>query len=183
MNGRDPFFEQLRGEMAQRARLLLAGASRHRAGQMMADDLVQEALAKLLRTYDEQSLRERPFNQLMALAYRTMRNLTIDQGRKKAAFLERHRDDDDRERPIPDEAPLAEEDLVQRQRVAGVRALLSALSPDERCFLTHVMKTDSVPAAQRHCGWPPKSPYYVLRRLLGRLREELEAADSAGGEV
>jgi hypothetical protein len=36
-----------------------------------------------------------------------------------------------------------------------------------------VLETDSVPAAQKRCGWPPKSPYYVLKKLLEKLRGEL----------
>ncbi|TNF23383.1 MAG: hypothetical protein EP329_27640 [Deltaproteobacteria bacterium] len=173
MDGRDEFYESLRTEMAMRARLLLAGKSRGKAGQMLPDDLVQEAMAKLMTAYDDASLRERPFNQLMALAYRTMRNLVIDQGRKKGAYLEDRRDDDEPARIVTDEGPLADELLGAGQRVERVREELSRLAPEERCFLTQVMQTDSVPAAQKHCGWPPKSPYYVLKRLLTRLRHAL----------
>ncbi|MCA9518457.1 MAG: sigma-70 family RNA polymerase sigma factor [Myxococcales bacterium] len=180
MTRRDPFFDHLQAEMAMRARLLLAGANRGKSGRMLPEDLVQEALAKLLNAYDEASLRERPFNQLMALAYRTMRNLMIDQGRKKAAYLEDARDDD-LERPTPDEAPLADSLLEDEQRSTRLREQLAKLSPEERCFLTNVMTTDSVPAAQKSCGWPPKSPYYVLKKLLAQLREGFEEPSAAGG--
>lgn len=177
MDARDPFYETLRAEMAMRARLLLAGKHRGKSGQMVADDLVQEALAKLLTAYDDASLRERPFNQLMALAYRTMRNLVIDQGRKKGAYLEDRRDDDERARAIPDMTPLPDAQVASAERIGLLRAQLERLSPEERCFLTQVMHTDSVPAAQKHCGWPPKSPYYVLRRLLTQLRSALGALE------
>lgn len=183
MDGREEFYESLRTEMAMRARLLLAGKNRGKAGQMLPDDLVQEAMAKMMTAYDEASLRERPFNQLMALAYRTMRNLVIDQGRKKGAWLEDRRDDDEPGRVVTDQAPLPDELLGAGERVERVRSEMAKLAPEERCFLTQVMQTDSVPAAQKHCGWPPKSPYYVLRRLLSQLRlalRELEP-EAVGG--
>ena len=183
MDEREAFYDKLRAEMAVRARLLLAGKDRGKAGAMLPDDLVQEGLAKLMSAYDEASLRERPFNQLMALAYRTMRNLVIDQGRRKGAYLDGRRDEDDRERPTPDYAPLADAVLDDAERVSRLHAELGRLSPEERCFLTTVMATDSVPAAQKRCGWPPKSPYYVLRRLLTELRSALRdwAPEAAGG--
>ena len=183
MDGREEFYENLRTEMAMRARLLLAGKDRGKSGQMLPDDLVHEAMAKLMTAYDEASLRGRPFNQLMALAYRTMRNLVIDQGRKKGAWLENPRDDDDAARPVVDESPQVDELMGSEQRVERVRSELARLRPEERCFLTQVMQTDSVPAAQKHCGWPPKSPYYVLRRLLSQLRHALQELEpeAAGG--
>lgn len=180
MTRRDPFFDHLQAEMAMRARLLLAGANRGKSGRLLPEDLVQEALAKLLNAYDEPSLRERPFNQLMALAYRTMRNLMIDQARRKTAYLE-DGGDDHLERPLPDDAPLPDALLEDEQRSARLREQLTHLSPEERCFLTNVMATDSVPAAQKACGWPPKSPYYVLKKLLAQLREGLDERAAAGG--
>ena len=167
------FFNSLRGEMALRARLLLSGGG-GKAGRMMPDDLVQEALAKLLTAYGEESLCSREHNSLMALAYRTMRNLVIDQGRKKGAYLVG--DDEENERrtlQTVDSAPLADELTEQGTRALLVREALKGLEPAERCFILHVLETDSVPSAQKHCGWPPKSPYYQLRRLMDGLRDAL----------
>ncbi|MFO0744347.1 MAG: sigma-70 family RNA polymerase sigma factor [Myxococcota bacterium] len=176
------FFDVLRHEMEVRARMLLAGASRHREGQLSPDDLVQEALAKLLASYDEASLRERPHNQLMALAYRTMRNLVIDGARKKAAVLA---DDPDAKAGAAGAGKNAsqradelqsspEEELLSAARLDAIRQALAGLDADERCFVNCVIETDSVPAAQKKCGWPPKSPYYVLKKLFERLRGALE---------
>jgi DNA-directed RNA polymerase specialized sigma24 family protein len=171
--GRD-FFASLRAELEMRARMLLAGGPRHREGRMSPDDLVQECLGKLLASYDEASLRERPHNQLMALAYRTMKNLVIDEGRKKAAVLA---DDPSAsgvdkavERSADTSETSPEEALADAGRAQAVRTALDALSPQERCFVTCVIDTDSVPAAQKKCGWPDKSPYYVLKKLFERLR-------------
>ncbi|MCC6619979.1 MAG: sigma-70 family RNA polymerase sigma factor [Deltaproteobacteria bacterium] len=172
--GRD-FFGSLRSELEMRARMLLAGASRHREGQLTPDDLVQECLGKLLASYDEASLRERPHNQLMALAYRTMKNLVIDAGRKKAAVLadeasSRTGLDKKVELRADPDARTPEEELAHAGRMQAMREALGGLSPEERCFVTCVIETDSVPAAQKKCGWPDKSPYYVLKKLFERLR-------------
>lgn len=171
------FFDALRAELESRARMLLAGASRHREGALAPDDLVQEALARILSNYDEASLRARPHAQLMALVWRTMRNIVIDESRKKAALLDDPKADDgpaitlaaraDEAASTPEEALLAE------RRTSAIQGELARLSPEERCFLTTVLETDSVPAAQKKCGWPPKSPYYVLKKLMERLRDSL----------
>jgi len=173
-SGRD-FFTSLRAELEVRARMLLAGGARHREGRMTPDDLVQECLGKLLASYDEASLRERPHNQLMALAYRTMKNLVIDEGRKKAAVLaddpsSQSGIDKAVERSADTSQASPEEALAEVGRAEAVRAALDALTPQERCFVTCVIDTDSVPAAQKKCGWPDKSPYYVLKKLFERLR-------------
>lgn len=173
-----PFFDALKLELESRARMLLAGQNRQREGQSGPDDLVQETLARLLSNYDEASLRDRPHNQLMALAWRTMRNILIDESRKKAALLENPAPDDkDAGRSLasrPDEEQVRADDSIEhRQRNQAVQQQLAALSPEERCFLSTVLETDSVPAAQKRCGWPPKSPYYVLKKLLEKLRGEL----------
>lgn len=183
----DRFFQSLRAELESRARMLLSGASRHREGALSPDDLVQEALARLMSNYDEASLRERPKNQLMALVWRTMRNIVIDESRKKAALLEDPKADDGAAAPRsiasrPDEAASPADALGDKRRNDAVQAELQRLTPEERCFLSTVLDTDSVPAAQKKCGWPPKSPYYVLKKLLERLRDALSAwaPDGAG---
>lgn len=171
------FFDALRAELESRARMLLAGASRHREGALAPDDLVQEALARILSNYDEASLRERPHAQLMALVWRTMRNIVIDESRKKAALLEDRKADDGPPSALAsraDEAqPTPEEALVSQRRTSAIQGELARLTAEERCFLTTVLDTDSVPAAQKKCGWPPKSPYYVLNKLMERLRGSL----------
>ncbi len=175
--GAGKFFDALRFELESRARMLLAGASRHREGALSPDDLVQEALSRILSNYDEASLRERPHNQLMALVWRTMRNIVIDESRKKAALLEDPKADDGpartlEGRPDPTQAN-PEQTLLGERRDAAIKGELGRLTPEERCFITTVLETDSVPAAQKKCGWPPKSPYYVLKKLLERLRVAL----------
>lgn len=179
------FFVALRLELESRARMLLAGQARHREGALSPDDLVQEALSRILSNYDEASLRERPHNQLMALIWRTMRNIVIDESRKKAALLTEDKPSGDAGSSAGarsgsavttrrDEATTSpEEDLLTERRQAAVQAELARLSPEERCFIQCVLETDSVPAAQKKCGWPPKSPYYVLKKLLDRLRPTL----------
>lgn len=174
------FFVALRLELESRARMLLAGQSRHREGALSPDDLVQEALSRILSNYDEASLRERPHNQLMALIWRTMRNIVIDESRKKAALLT---EDKPGANPGQSTGTVAtrhdaalvspEEELLAERRQSAVQAELARLSPEERCFIQCVLETDSVPAAQKKCGWPPKSPYYVLKKLLDRLRPTL----------
>ena len=170
MGGTDEiFFLKLRRELELRARMLLAGRTSRR-GQLLPDDLVQDALAKLIATYGMEELKERSHDTLMSLGYRTMRNLMIDRGRKKSEDLEDAKDDDAPRRILPDSTPLSDERLDRMRRVAWVRSQLDELSEEERCFVTHVIEHDSVPRAQRHCGWPPKSPYYQLRLLFDRLR-------------
>jgi len=175
--GAEKFFDALRFELESRARMLLAGASRHREGALSPDDLVQEALSRILSNYDEASLRERPHNQLMALVWRTMRNIVIDESRKKAALLDDPKADDGPSRGLEARVDPTqvdpEETLLGERRETAVKAELGRLSPEERCFITSVLETDSVPAAQKKCGWPPKSPYYVLKKLLDRLRGSL----------
>ncbi len=171
-----PFFDALRAELETRARMLLAKAKRQREGQSTPDDLVQETMARLLSHYDEGTLRERPHNQLMALAWRTMRNIAIDEARRKAAFLDDPKPSDDgRERPLDraDEGESSEESIANRERTAAVKSTLAELSPEERCFVSTVLETDSVPLAQKKCGYPSKSPYYVLKKLFERLRGAL----------
>lgn len=182
MAAADPFFENLQAEMQLRARMLLGGRSR-KAGRMLADDLVQEGMAKLIQSYGSDSLRERGHDTLMSLAYRTMRNLVIDQGRKKGEDLE---DGDEDRAPRPgriDAAPLADATVDRARRITFVREQLAGLSSEERCFVKHVIEHDSVPGAQRACGWPPKSPYYVLRQLFDRLKSSAVARGlGRGGE-
>lgn len=175
--GSGKFFDALRFELESRARMLLAGASKHREGALSPDDLVQEALSRILSNYDEASLRERPHNQLMALVWRTMRNIVIDESRKKAALLDDPKADDGPSRSLEARVDptqvTAEEAMVGEQRETAVKEELARLLPEERCFIVTVLETDSVPAAQKKCGWPPKSPYYVLKKLLERLRGSL----------
>jgi DNA-directed RNA polymerase specialized sigma24 family protein len=173
-----PFIDALRAELEARARLLLAKQKRQREGQSTPDDLVQETLSRLLSNYDLDTLRDRPRNQLMALAWRTMRNIVIDEGRRKAAYLEDPSPSDERGgRGIAERADErqqgADDGLAETQRAAAVRAELAALTPEERCFISTVLETDSVPAAQKKCGYPSKSPYYVLKKLFERLRGSL----------
>lgn len=171
-----PFFDALKLELESRARMLISSQRRTREGQMSPDDLVQETLTRLLQSYDEKALRDRPHNQLMALAWRTMKNLLIDESRKKAALLEDPRGEDSPRRGLeahPDPSAPPDASLAEHQKHEAVQRELAKLSPEERCFLGTVLETDSVPAAQKRCGWPPKSPYYVLKKLLEKLRGEL----------
>ena len=176
----DPFYDKLRSEMALRARLLAAGR-RTKSGQLLPDDLVQEAMAKLLTAYGDEGLRARGHDQLMSLAYRTMRNLVLDQGRKKGAYLDADPQEGGRQRAaLPAVSPLADELSDAKTRSARVRDAVAGLSADEQCFLMKVLETDSVPKAQKLCGWPPKSPYYQLRRLFSDLRDVLGPALGRG---
>ncbi len=164
----DAWWTGLRVQLESRARIV-AGGSRSR---LSPDDLVHDTVAKLLASYGEEGLRARSQDQLLSLAWRTMKNLAIDAARRRTEVLASGHDG---EAPDPvDSRGLADETLAAERRGARVREVLAALSDEERCFLVHVLETDSVPAAQRHCSWPEKSPYYVLRKLLDGLRGELE---------
>ncbi len=168
-------FGKLERELIVRARLLVAG-TRRREGTSQAEDLVQETLAKLLEAYGAASLVERSHANVFALAYRTMKNLVIDESRRKRAILAPGAKDGDDEAPAhdaPDPRPLADTLLGGASRTARVQAALAALKPDERRFLLDIMEHDSVPAAQERCGWPPASPYYVFKKLLKQLRDAL----------
>jgi len=153
----------------------LAGRARARAGALLEEDLVQEGLTRLLSSYGEADLRARSHDQLMSLAFRTMKNLVIDTARKKSEYLEAGKKDKNQRpgREPKSQAPNPEIELGRARAVSAVRQQVAGLAPEERCFLETVLATDSVPAAQSHCGWPPKSPYYVLRKLMARLRGEL----------
>lgn len=159
--------------MLLRARLLVAGR-RSRSGPLLAQDLAQEALAKLLALYGEAGLRERAPASVYSLAWRTMKNLVIDESRRKRPLLHESDPDDERGEPSPpDPGPLQDEKLEKERRAARLRASLAELEPMERQFLLEVVERDSVPAAQAACGWPPSSPYYHLRRLMKVVRESL----------
>lgn len=63
-----------------------------------------------------------------------------------------------------------------------LKELFEQLEPGERCFLWRVVfEQRSVPEAQRMCGWPEKSPYFHLRKLLERVRPLLGLPDKGDG--
>jgi RNA polymerase sigma factor (sigma-70 family) len=171
----DPFWEHLLRELTSRARIVSASSR----GRFSPDDLAQETLTRLIQSYGEAELRARPDDQLMALAWRMLKNLAIDLTRKKSEVLDDARDDA-APRPEPVAPALgsapsggADEHLDAERRRARARAALDGLPENERRFLEHVLESGSVPLAQRECGWPPKSPYYVLRKLLDGLAGKL----------
>ena len=172
---RDAFYQQLEKELLVRARMLTAGA-RRRDGMMLADDLVQETLAKLIESYGLSGLKERTVANVFSLAYRTMKNLMIDESRRKRAYLASGSTDDEDE-PMDlratDAGPLQDARLETERRTLLVTKGLDTLTPEERRFLTEVIERDSVPAAQAACGWPPASPYYVLKRLLKQVKDAI----------
>ena len=62
--------------------------------------------------------------------------------------------------------------VLNRTDLADPKATARWRTAFQRQGMT-VLETDSVPAAQKKCGYPPKSPYYVLKKLLERMRGTL----------
>jgi len=140
--------------------------------RVQAQDLAQEALARLLASYGRETLLTHPPRVTRSLARRTLDNLIIDEARRKRALV-----DDDALADVADRAPAPDEALAHKRGLARLERSLSALEAPERAFLLAVMRLDSVPAAQREAGWPSASPYYHLARLLRILRDTIDARD------
>jgi DNA-directed RNA polymerase specialized sigma24 family protein len=119
------------------------------------DDFVNDAFVKL-RTTPAFGTVDNP----MGYAFRVMKNLVIDHARRasRAAELALHH---------PPGVLAALETSPARLDAIARRAQLSA---EERCMVFRkVFAGMSVIAAQKACGGPPGSPYYVLEKIYDKL--------------
>lgn len=119
------------------------------------DDFVHEAFIKLMRSQTFATA-DNP----LAYAFTTVKNLVMDHRRRlmrEAAAITRLSHTSPAELETSPERPDA---LVQR----------AGLSDKERCMLFQVVyEQRTVATAQKHCGGPPGSPYYVLDKIFDKL--------------
>jgi DNA-directed RNA polymerase specialized sigma24 family protein len=119
------------------------------------DDFVNDAFVKL-RTTPAFGAADNP----MGYAFRVVKNLIVDHARRasRAAELAQH---------YPPRVLAELETSPARLDAIARRAQLSA---DERCMVFRkVFVGMSVIAAQKACGGPPGSPYYVLEKIYDKL--------------
>lgn len=119
------------------------------------DDFVNDAFVKL-RTTPTFGTVDNP----MGYAFRVVKNLIVDHARRasRAAELAQHYS--------PGVLAQLETSPARLEAIAR-RAQLSA---DERCMVFRkVFAGMSVIAAQKACGGPPGSPYYVLEKIYDKL--------------
>jgi DNA-directed RNA polymerase specialized sigma24 family protein len=119
------------------------------------DEFVNDAFVKL-RTTPTFSTADNP----MGYAFRVVKNLIVDHARRasRAAELAQQQ---------PARTVSQFETSAARLDAIARRARLSA---DERCMVYRkVFGGMSVVAAQKACGGPPGSPYYVLEKIYDKL--------------
>lgn len=143
-----------------------------RQGRMSIDpqDFAQEAVCRMVATYGETKLAATPPPVLRAIAWRSLRNMVVDEARRRDRMVVREVVPE-----VADPAPLADHSLDAGQQAARLERALATLGEGERAFILAVMRLDSVPAAQKQAGWPRASPYYHLRIVLDRLRDAMQA--------
>ncbi len=135
-------------------------------GSTSADDVVQDAITRLLdlhrrekakRPDHRQPIAELPDEELRRYAIRTVTNRWFDLCRKHRARL----DNEVAGRTAaatPGEAVLA-------RLVALDRSLEHELDDEERHFLRRSLELGSAAQAQQDCGWSPGSPSNAAHRL------------------
>jgi DNA-directed RNA polymerase specialized sigma24 family protein len=119
------------------------------------DDFVNDAFLKL-RVAPAFCTVENP----IGYAFRVVKNLVVDHARRtsRAAELAKQH---------PPGVPAVPAGSPERLDAIARRASLSA---EERCMVFRkVFGGMSVSAAQRACGGPPGSPYYVLEKIYDKL--------------
>lgn len=125
------------------------------APQPDPDDFVHEAFIKLMRS-QAFAAADNP----LAYAFTTVKNLIRDHRRRsvrEAAVITRLSP------TFPAELETSPERLDAIVQRAG-------LSDKERCMLFQVVyEQRSATAAQKRCGGPPGSPYYVFDKILDKL--------------
>jgi len=136
-------------------------------------DLAQEAICRMVATYGADKLAATPGPVLRAIAWRSLRNMVVDESRKKGRRPTTGAIDD-----VADPAPGIDAVVVQQQRAEQLQRALASLASEERAFVLAVMQLDSVPAAQKQVGWPQRSPYYQLKLIFERLRASVEAGET-----
>jgi RNA polymerase sigma factor (sigma-70 family) len=154
-------FVALRPEMLGMARAILRGSN----VRTDPEDLVQTVLAKILAAIQAGTLPviESPRH----FAYRALKNQFLDDVRRLAHSNELLARDGE-------QVDTADRGALQSIGNVELRQVLEKLTEQERCFvLNALIEERSVFDAQRHCGWPPRSPYYHLRLLLAKMRELL----------
>lgn len=153
-------FEALRPQLLALARAL---RSRMRAS-IDPEDLVQAVLTEIYAKLKSGKEIRNPHS----YANMAIKNRLLDSVRRMSHKLEmawpRSPGDDSSWEP-PDKR------AVHPGLDPEIRDVLARLDEGERCFLWRVVfEQHSVPSAQKLCGWPDKSPYFHLRRLLDGLR-------------
>lgn len=169
--GRERTTTNSRGGLRQYARVV----QRRYAPPMEVDDLVQEAMRRLLEGARDLSKSERQERLASpALAYRVLQGIAIDALRRKSNRIEQL------DSQSPDDVPREREDArrLPPDEVLGVWEIINQLDPGPRCFVCKlVLEGESICAAQAQCRWPDASPYYHWIKLQQRLRRLMNAEE------
>lgn len=150
--------EELYSPLLGRATLLVRGLRRPRPA---AAELVSETVRRLLQRYVDADIES-----IGGLAFTTLKNVVFDIARKgrkfDGGFIENDAEVVDASRHEPD--PF-------------VRRALARLSDRERCVAVRAgIEGTAVPEAFKLCGWQTRSPYAEYKKILDRLKAELEGA-------
>lgn len=150
--------EELHAPLLGRATLLVRGLRPPRPDPA---ELVSEAVRRLLGRYVDADIES-----VSGLAFTTLKNVVFDIARKGRKFDGGFIEDDgevvDPGRHEPD--PF-------------VRRALERLSDRERCVAVRAgIEGTAVPEAFKLCGWQTRSPYAEYKKILDRLKTELEGA-------
>jgi DNA-directed RNA polymerase specialized sigma24 family protein len=121
-------------------------------------ELVSETLRRLLARYADSQV-----NSASGLAFTTLQHIVFDIARKGRAFGGF----------IEDDGEVA--DPVRHEPEPFVRRALERLSDLERCVVIRAgIEGTAVPEAFELCGWRTRSPYAEYKKILDRLKTELE---------
>lgn len=167
-------FEALRPQLLALSRAL----TRRMRARVDPEDMVQTVLTEIYAKLQQGKEIQNPHS----YANQAIKNRILDEVRRHRHKLERGWPGAD------DEGGQTWEPVDPRgldpHRDPLVKQLLGQLEDKERCFLWRVVFEErSVRDARELCGWPEKSPYFHLRRLLDRLRAQVELPpDESGGD-
>lgn len=171
-------FEALRPQLLALSRAL----TRRMRARVDPEDMVQTVLTEIYAKLQQGKEIQNPHS----YANQALKNRILDEVRRFRHKLEHGWPG---QGPSDDEGGQTWEPVdprgVDPHRDPLVKQLLGRLEEHERCFLWRVIFEErSVRDARELCGWPDKSPYFHLRRLLDRLRAQVELPpddESEGG--
>jgi len=164
-------FESLRPQLLSLARIIL----RNSRVRIDPEDLVQTVLAEILQKLGEGADIKNP----AGYASCALKNRALDEIRRFHNKYEQGWPQSTGEEGEVRTWDPADPGWLEPGLDPGLRDIFAQLAPGEQCFLWRVVFEErAVQEAQGMCGWPEKSPYFHLRKLLDRIRPliGLEAA-------
>ena len=156
-------FEALRPQLLGLARVIL----RHSRVRIDPEDLVQTVLAEILQKLQEGAEIKNPGGYAScALKNRALDEIRRFHNKYEQAWPQSTGEEGETRTWEPPDSGWTDPSLDPM-----LRDVLAQLEPGERCFLWRVVFEErAVQEAQGLCGWPEKSPYFHLRKLLDRIR-------------